>query len=268
VRIYADYLLGQVEELLTHYGKIDVMWFDFSYTRSNSNPDWMKKGWRGKGKDDWQSERLMKLIRRLQPHVVLNDRLELTGDIKTPEQVQPREWVRVDGKPVVWEACQTFSGSWGYHRDETTWKSPQQLIQMLVNTVSCGGNLLMNVGPTGRGEFDERALSALASYGAWMRVHSRAIYGCTQSDFKAPADCRFTQNGKRLYLHVYSWPYRHIHAEGLAGKVEYMQLLNDASEIRWREPSADADKKKGTLTIEVPIVKPRVEVPVIEIFLR
>src|SRR5207302_10546830 len=121
------------------------------------------------------------LVRELQPHVIVDNRLDLppeTADIHTPEQFQPREWVHVDGKPVVWEACQTFSGSWGYHRDEASWKSPEQLVRMLIHTVATGGNLLMNVGPTARGTFDCRALDALGVYRDWMRLHGRSIYAC------------------------------------------------------------------------------------------
>ncbi|MHC4886265.1 MAG: alpha-L-fucosidase [Planctomycetota bacterium] len=274
IKKYAKYLHGQVKELLTEFGKIDILWFDFSYAGAK----WAEEGgFKGKGHKDWQSAKLLKLIRKLQPHIILNDRLDLEGswDIKTPEQWQPQEWVKVDGKPVVWEACQTFSGSWGYHRDESTWKSPEQLIQMLVNSVSCGGNLLMNVGPTGRGEFDERALAALEEYGRWMRVHERSITGCTASKFKAPKDCRITQNGKKLYIHLFSWPFRHLHMEGLAGKVEYAQLLNDASEVAWNEMDSSmphgacqAQGKKGTVIFELPVVKPNVTVPVIEVFLK
>ena len=275
VRKYAAYLHGQVEELLTRFGTVDILWFDFSYSgRLWKHPDFeMKKN--GKGRKDWQSEKLIKLVRKLQPNIIVNDRLEIDQDIKTPEQYQPRDWVRVDGKKVVWEACQTFSGSWGYHRDEQTWKSPEQLVQMLVNSVACGGNLLMNVGPTGRGEFDERALGALDVYARWMRVHQRAIYGCTASRFTPPADCRYTQNGKRLYLHVFNWPFRNIHCDGLAGKVEYTQLLNDASEIRWTEPGTQevhgnmtVGTRPGSIVLELPVIKPNVAVPVIEIFLK
>ena len=176
------------------------------------------------------------MIRELQPGIILNDRLEVGGDIKTPEQFQPREWVTCNGQPVVWEACQTFSGSWGYHRDEESWKSLDQLIQMLIDTVSKGGNLLLNVGPTGRGEFDARALDRLAGMGEWMRRHGRAIYGCTQApdDIQAPQDCRLTYNPQtnRLYVHIFAWPYRHLHLDGMAGRVAYAQLLNDASEVK------------------------------------
>lgn len=206
------------------------------------------------------------MVRELQPGILINDRLQIDQDIKTPEQYQPREWLRVNGKPVVWEACHTFSGSWGYHRDEATWKSVDMLIKMLIDTVSKGGNFLLNVGPTGRGEFDARALDRLAGIGEWMKRHSRSIYGCTQApeEFVCPQDCRYTYNPdkNRLYLHVFSWPFKHIHLDGMAGKVEYAQLLNDASEITFKE------HEDGTLTLNIPVKAPDVAVPVIELFLR
>jgi alpha-L-fucosidase len=269
IRRYVEYLHGQARELLTDFGKVDIMWFDFSY----SQRDW---GWsRGKGKDDWQSEKLMAMVRELQPHIIVNDRLEIGGDIKTPEQYQPRGWLAVDGKPVVWEACQTFSGSWGYYRDEYTWKSTEMLIQMLIDTVSKGGNMLLNVGPNARGELDTRAIERLRGMGEWMRLHGRSIYGCTASDFTPPPDARYTQNDDRLYLHMFAWPFKHIHLEGLAGRVEYAQLLNDASEIRMHviDPHQQAQNTAmsgtaGTLTLELPIRKPPVAVPVIELFLK
>lgn len=265
---YTEYLHGQTRELLTNFGKIDILWYDFSYSDRpyNNLP--------GKGKDDWQSKKLLKMIRKLQPEIIINDRLEIDQDLKTPEQYQPLEWVKVNGKPVVWEACQTFSGSWGYYRDETSWKSPEQLIQLLINSVALGGNLLMNVGPTGRGEFDSRALSALTVYGEWLKKHGRAIYGCTQSQYTAPAECRFTQNGKRLYLHILNWPFKYIHLEGLAGKIEYAQFLHDASEVKWLEQdriegnaSLASGQEKNPVVLEIPVTKPDVTVPVVELFL-
>jgi len=265
---YRAYLHGQVRELLTEFGRVDILWCDFSFP----GPD-------GKGKEDWDSEGLVKMIRQLQPHIILNDRLDLPeeADIRTPEQWQPREWVTVDGKPVVWEACQTFSGSWGYHRDEATWKSVEQLVRMLISTVSRGGNLLLNVGPTARGEFDSRALERLAGIGEWMKRHSRSIYGCTQAppEFPEPQDCRLTYNpeARRLYVHVFAWPTGQLHLDGFAGKVKYAQLLNDASELPMSEPdphqkTMQGGRPRNTLTLRLPIRKPEVTVPVIELFLK
>ena len=263
---YIEYLHGQVRELLTGFGRIDILWCDFSYPE------------RGKGRDDWDSPRLYRMIRDLQPHVVLNDRLDLDDgwDIRTPEQWQPQSWITVDGQPVVWEACQTFSGSWGYHRDEASWKSVGQLVRMLVDTVSKGGNLLLNVGPTGRGEFDRRALDRLQGMGDWMRLHGRSIYGCTQApaEFALPADCRLTYHPdrKRLYVHLFAWPFRHLHLPGYAGKVAYAQLLNDASEVRMQAVSEHHQRVEGiaadTVVLELPVLQPDTPVPVIELFLR
>ncbi|MEM7531358.1 MAG: alpha-L-fucosidase [Chloroflexota bacterium] len=262
---YAEYLHGQTRELLTQFGKIDIMWFDFSY------PGREYKGLPGKGREDWQSETLMKMVRELQPGIMVNNRLDLPAenvDVHTPEQYQPREWIHIDGQPVVWEACQTFSGSWGYHRDESSWKSPAQLVEMLINCVATGGNLLMNVGPTGRGLFDERAEDALDVYAKWMRLHARSIYGCTQSEYTAPSGCRFTQNGNMLYLHIFNWPFKHIYLDGLKDKVEYAQLLNDASEVRFSQPRLAMTDETESLVLELPVQKPNVVVPVVELFLK
>jgi alpha-L-fucosidase len=265
---YAEYVRNQVTELLTRFGQIDILWCDFSY------PGRDYRGMPGKGREDWESEKLVTLIRELQPKILLNNRLDLpeAADFYTPEQVQPPSWPVVDGEHVVWETCQTFSGSWGYHRDEATWKSPGQLIRMLVNSVACGGNLLMNVGPTARGTWDQRALDALAVYRDWMALHAEAIHGCTQSDFTPPQDCRLTQNGDALYVHVFAWPFRFLLFEGMADKVAFAQLLHDGSEVEmnampeWQLESLGLDA--NTLVLTLPVNKPDVVVPVIKLHLK
>lgn len=266
---YARYLHGQTRELLSGYGPIDVMWYDFSYSQNKYGK------LPGKGKAHWQSEKLMKIVRRLQPNILVNDRLEVGGDLVTPEQYQPRGWMERGGKRVLWEACQTLNGSWGYHRDNQDWKSVDMLVKMLVDTVSKGGNLLLNVGPNARGEFEPRALDRLRGMGEWMRLHNRSIYDCTASEFTAPVDCRYTQNGNRLYLHLYSWPFKHVHLEGLSERIEYAQLLNDGSEIPFKinDPSKVAQnitaaETAGAVTLTLPIASPPVVLPVVEIFLK
>lgn len=168
---YAEYLHGQVRELLTDYGKIDIIWFDFTPKE--------------KSHADWQSEKLVALVHELQPDILINDRLDFpeSADFVTPEQYQPKEWPTRDGKRVIWEACQTLNGSWGYDRDNLTWKSPEILVQLLIDSVSKGGNVLLNVGPTARGEFDPLARETLAELGEWTRVHGRSIYAATASGF-------------------------------------------------------------------------------------
>lgn len=282
---YADYLHGQVRELLTSYGRVDTLWFDFSFARFEQ---FARDSFEfNKGREAWRSEELLAMIRELMPSVLLTDRLDLDlplsgGDVKTPEQSQPLKWVTtmVEGQevPVVWEACQTFSGSWGYYRDEHDWRSTKQLISTLIDCVSKGGNLLLNVGPTARGEIDRRALDRLAGIGRWMKYHSRSIYGCTQAppdDFATPRDCRLTYNPdkNRLYVHLLNWPYKFVHLQGRAytERVEYAQLLHDASELgaldAWHANHLDLGP--DTCTLRLPQRQPEtVEVPVIELFLK
>ncbi|MFI6482650.1 alpha-L-fucosidase [Nonomuraea sp. NPDC050663] len=261
---YTGYLHGQVRELLTNYGRIDTMWFDFSYEG---------RGFGAKGPAEWRSTELEELVRSLQPGILINNRLGLgTGDFRTPEQVIPPGGLPGAG---VWEACQTLNGSWGYHRDNLDWKPVDLLLKMLVDTVSKGGNMLLNVGPNARGEFEPRALERLSGVGEWMRLHARSIRGAGASEFTPPQDCRYTQRGDRLYLHLLSWPLKHLFLPGLAGKVRYAQFLHDASEVQMvqldpNEPFHHYLRgvPDDTLTLQLPVTRPDVTVPVIEMFLR
>ena len=263
---YAEYMRNQVTELLTNYGKIDILWFDFSYEHDPRFPDWMK----GKGKDEWEAEELIATARRLQPGIIIDNRTGLEQDLWTPEQYQLLEWPRhkETGELVTWEACQTFSGSWGYYRDEMTWKSPKMLIQMLIN-----------IGPTSRGYFDSRAEAALQAYADWMKVNSRSIYGCTMAEPEllklCPNGCKFTQSedGKRLYIHLFEYPYQYLELNGFAGKVDYMQFLHDGSELLFEEKqlshfSEGRTQRDDLLAVKLPVVEPNVIVPVIEVFLK
>ena len=280
VRKYAEYMRNQLTELLTNYGKIDILWLDFSYTHPDpaAVKPWMQHGG-GKGKNEWESEKLISLVRSLQPNIIIDNRADLEQDLWTPEQYQVLSWPKhpKTGERVTWEACQTFSGSWGYHRDEKSWKSPRMLIEMLINTVCIGGNLLMNVGPTSRGNFDKRADAALEVFGEWMRLNGRSIYGCTMADpeLPVPRGCRFTQSadGKRLYVHLMEYPYAFLEMRGFAGKVDYAQFLHDGSEIKFTEKSSTHFSECRTeaddlLVLELPVPAPDVTVPVIELFLK
>lgn len=265
---YRTYLHNQVRELMSNYGKIDILWLDFSFPGKN-----------GKGHEDWNSVDLIKMVRKLQPQILVNDRLDLkeyddAWDFQTPEQVKVPGWPTLNGKRIAWETCQTFSGSWGYYRDETTWKDAKQLIVLLAESVSKGGNLLLNVGPTARGMFDERAQQSLKSMGDWMKFNSRAIYGCTQAPetFKRPDNTLLTYNPttKRLYVHLLDYPLQSFILPGYKGKIKYAQFLHDGSEIKMGTPSnrwTDQDVSKD-VSLSLPVLKPNLEVPVIELILQ
>ena len=278
---YTEYMRNQVTELLTNYGKIDIMWFDFSW-RSEAGPEETDPLKRGKDEEDWESERLLALIRSLQPDILINNRLSSTrnlGDIRTPEQSTQSAWVRdpQTKELAVWEVCHTFSGAWGYHRDEHSWKTSRMVIESLIRTVGHGGNLLMNVGPTARGAFDERATERLADIAKWMRYNSRSIYGCTQPEecFKAPEGTMLTESddGKRLYVHLLSYPLTYLVLNDIADRVEYAQMLHDGSEVAFRKNYRQtgqftAKAVEGAITFTLPMPPPCDEIPVLEIFLK
>lgn len=260
---YQEYMKNQVRELLTNYGEISIIWFDFSFPGKN-----------GKGRADWDSENLLKLARSLQPGIIVDDRLDLKDveggwDFTTPEQYKVDKWPEYNGKRVAWETCQTFSGSWGYYRDETTWKSSAQLLELLIESVSKGGNLLLNVGPTARGVFDYRAQDRLSAMGEWMKYNSRSVYNCTEAPaiFKAPANTLLTYNPvtKRLYIHLLSYPMGNLVLTDMADKVKYIQFLHDASEVRYSQGNGPA---ANNLSLTLPVLQPPVEIPVLEVILK
>jgi alpha-L-fucosidase len=295
---YRAYLHGQVSELLTEYGDIDVFWPDFSVpidmpgVARNHTMEQARAIARYLGDDpetiefkwgpDWDADGLLRMIQRLQPSILVNDRLGLADgyDFVTPEQQLPDELPTRDGRPVPWEICQTFSGSWGYHRDESSWKSVEELVALLATTVSGGGNLLLNVGPTARGEFDSRALDRLAGIGDWMRRHARSIHGCGRApeDIRAALDesplhhttvVTYSAADHRAYLHLVQWPSGPLVLRRLAHRVRYVQLLNDASEIL-AAPAAEraaAGAGPDDVVLTLPTRRPDVAIPVLELFL-
>ncbi len=268
--IYREYMKNQVRELLTNYGKIDIIWLDYSYP-----------GEFGKGRDDWGSVELLKMVRELQPDILVNDRLDLKEyrdgwDFTTPEQFKVQSWPEIDGEKIPWETCQTLSGSWGYYRDEHTWKDNKQLLVLLIESVSKGGNVLLNVGPTGRGLIDYRARQALKEIGDWMKYNSRAIYNCTQApeEFEAPEHSILTYNPEtnRLYIHLIDYPITNYRLPGMRGKVKYAQFLHDASELLITTPYGHHRQgdiaTEEDLNLRLPVIKPNIRIPVIELILK
>jgi alpha-L-fucosidase len=268
---YRKYIKNQVRELLSNYGKIDIIWLDYSFPA----------GKHGKGRDDWDSENLIKMVRELQPGIIVNDRLDLLDfeggwDFTTPEQYKVSQWPERNGKKIPWETCQTFSGSWGYYRDEATWKNTRQLLVLLIESVSKGGNLLLNVGPTARGTFDNRAREKLAAMGEWMEVNSPSIYNCTQApdEFSSPDNCLLTYNPEtnRLYVHLLDYPLSRFTMYGFGGKIKYAQFLHDRSEIQFGIPRHNVTYQESLdeqdIILMLPVIKPDVEIPVIELILN
>lgn len=266
---YREYLHGQVRELLTGYGEIDYLFFDFTDSET-------KEGWPGKHAEDWDAERLLALCRELQPAMLVNDRLGIPGDFVTPEEYQPTEPLERDGEPLVWEACQTTNGSWGYDRDNQDMKSAGLLMRMLADSVSMDGNMLLNIGPDGRGAIAPRDRRLLGEIGDWMELHRDAIVGAGHAEFTPPREGVYTRRGDRLYLHLFAWPLGFVHLPELAGRVSYARFLHDGSWLAtsvtdphhqpFGAPSAGGST--GTLHVALPARRPEVALPVIELTLR
>lgn len=207
---YLEYMHNQVRELCTNYGKIDLLWFDFSYD------EFCGEGWRAK--------ELVEMVRSLQPDVLINSRLEASGgslgtlltnspspwsgDFANPEQVvPPMPLMRPDGTNVCWEACQTMNNSFGYTDADRNFKSTKTCIHQLVNCVSKNGNYLLNVGPDARGNIPPKSQKILEEIGDWMNLNSESIYGChaTSMDIES-FGCRVTSKDNVVYLHVMEQP--------------------------------------------------------------
>jgi alpha-L-fucosidase len=244
---YLDYFHGQVTELLTEYGKIDIVWFDFSYD------DLTGKAWR--------AAELAKTVRALQPHILIDNRLGASGegnrrfgtqppeiysgDFACPEQIIPPEGL-VDGnqQPVPWEACLTLNKNWGYCAADRDYKSPRQIIRALVECVSKNGNMLLNVGPNAKGEIPVESERILEKVGEWMRRNGDSLYGCGQADFPKPEWGRYTQKGNRLYAHIDERGIGPINFRGLNGKIKQARMLADGSELQFVESFMTTDYAK------------------------
>ena len=259
---YRTYLHDQVREILTNYGRIDLMWFDGSY------PDTAHI---------WDMPALSAMARKLQPGILIS-RLPGYDDFATPEQTIPQQGLfNEDGTPKHWEGCQVLHGEWCYVRDKH-WKTVPELVQMLVRHTSRGGNLLLNVGPTSRGRLDDHTVSLLRGLGDWMAWNSRAIHNSSgaPAEFPEPEGCRYTWNPekKTLYCHFFCWPDRRIDLPNLAGKVDYAQFLHDGSEIRFTETlpgniHGPQDPGEGALRLALPVSSPEnCAMPVAELFLK
>ncbi|MBP7402291.1 MAG: alpha-L-fucosidase [Clostridia bacterium] len=233
---YLEYMHGQVRELCTNYGRLDILWFDFSYDDMVG--------------EKWQADRLMRMVRELQPDVLVDNRLETSGegfgsiledeplpwsgDFASPEQIIPPEGlVNRRGEPVPWEACITMNKNWGYCAGDLAFKPASMIVRKLAECVSKGGNLLLNVGPDARGRIPAESLRILGEVGDWMQLNGKSLYGCGRAELPKPEWGRYTQSGNRIYAHVMEPPIGPLHLPGIdAQRVKSIRLLRDGSEVR------------------------------------
>ncbi|MBI5095279.1 MAG: alpha-L-fucosidase [Candidatus Hydrogenedentes bacterium] len=230
---YLDYMKGELRELLTNYGQIGVIWFD--------------GGWEHKP-EELHSEEVTKMIRSIQPDIIINDRINIPQDFNTPEQNIPE--TGIPGRD--WETCMTMNDTWGFKTNDTKWKSNETLIRYLVDIASKGGNFLLNVGPTAEGLIPQASVERLAAMGQWMKVNGDAIYGTTASPFKHLGWGRCTVKPGVLYLHVFDWPADgKLVAAGLKNAVKKAYLLSDA-----KKTALEAKNTPDGVAITVPAKAP------------
>jgi alpha-L-fucosidase len=223
---------AQIEELMTGYGPVDILWLDAGQVRPPQQ--------------DIDMPKLAAMARRHQPGLIVVDRT-VTGryeNYRTPEQEVPEKAL-----PFVWETCMTMGDQWSYKPDDR-YKSTHRLVHLLVDIVAKGGNFLLNVGPSPDGELPPEALKRLDEIGAWMKVNGDAIYGTRAiAPYKEGRTC-LTRKKDRLYL-IY------LGEEGQAGppaeirvaavrKARTVRMLGTEQPVDWR-----VDDRQG-LTIRVP----------------
>jgi len=232
---YLCYMHGHVRELCTNYGKIDIMWFDFSYDDMIG--------------EKWKSIELVSMARSLQPHLIIDNRLSVNsmgtdffkpkadnaiGDFTTPEQFIPVNGIFDDeGNRAVWEACVTMNNSWGYNETDRYFKPPEMIIRKLVECVSKGGNMLLNVGPDARGRFPRQSVETLESVGEWMSRNSESIYNCGYAGIDKPETGRITSKPGKVYYHIMESPVGgYIELSGLKKEeIVKVRMLSSGAEL-------------------------------------
>ena len=236
---YLEYMHNQVKELCTEYGKLDVMWFDFSYGEMTG--------------EKWRATELVNMIRSYQPDVIIDNRLEInrvgqnslaldmpndySGDFVSPEQIIPPDGLKdVNGNDLVWEACVTMNNNWGYCAKDKNFKRPETILKKLVECVSKGGNLLLNVGPDAKGNIPPESMEILTKLGKWMQKNGKSIYGCGASGLPKPENGRMTRKGNKIYYHIMENAIGSIPLYGIErDKVERIRLLEDGTEVQMED---------------------------------
>ncbi len=211
---FVEYTHGLIRELLTNYGKVDILWYDVAWPLD------------AKG---WESEKMNKMVFELQPNIIVNNRNKLPGDFSTPEQ-----HIRAT-KGKAWEACMTMNNSWGYQKADDDWKSPKTIVRNLITCARQGGNYLLNIGPKPDGSVPQESIDILTTTGKWMDKHGDTIYKSEPCQVGRSNYCGFTRNGNTLYVHVHFWPGEAIAIGGLRTKVKAVKMYTTGKPLEFKQ---------------------------------
>ncbi|HLH19164.1 MAG TPA: alpha-L-fucosidase [Bryobacteraceae bacterium] len=237
-RRFVEYTHGLIRELMTNYGKIDVLWYDVAWPLD------------AKG---WESEKMNEMVFKLQPDIIVNNRNKLEGDFATPEQ-------RIQAEKRAWESCMTMNDSWGYQRADDNWKTPKTIVRNLITCAHDTGNYLLNIGPKPDGSVPEESVRILTAVGKWMDRNGQAIYQTDPCQPHRSNYASFTRTGNTLYMHVHFWPGSTVALAGLRNQVKSARLLATGKEVKFEQekfrvrftglPEQAPDTPVTTLAIE------------------
>ena len=214
-RRFVDYIHTHVRELMTNYGKIDVLWYDVAWPLDAHG---------------WESQRMNDMVFSLQPDIIVNNRNKLDGDFSTPEQQ-----IRAETGGRAWESCMTMNGSWGYQAADDQWKTPKTIVKNLISCSRDGGNYLLNIGPRGDGSVPEPSVNVLESVGAWMDRNGDTIYGSDPCQPRRSSYAMFTRKGNTLFMHVHAWPGETLAIAGLLVPVTSIRLRATGANVRFTQ---------------------------------
>ena len=202
-KCFVDYTHGQIRELMSNYGKIDILWYDMAVPLNA---------------EEWRSPEMNGMVFQLQPDIIINNRNLIPGDFSTPEQsTQP-------GKGD-WESCMTINDSWAFLEGDNNWKSTKQLVQNLVECARDGGNYLLDIGPRADGSVPEAGVSRLRAMGKWLEKNGDAVYATQKCRFPHGNIGAYTRRGNTLYTIIYFWPGDTMTVGGVKFKVKSARFL-------------------------------------------
>ena len=212
-RRFVDYIHGQVRELCTNYGKVDILWYDVNWPLTP---------------EGWESVEMNRMVRKLQPDILINNRSGIPEDFQTPEQ-------RIQAFDVPWEACMTMNDSWGYQRADDNWKSPKTVVRNLLTCTRDQGNYLLNIGPKPDGSIPEPSVEILTEVGRWMDKYNELIHRADRCQVKRSEFALFTREGNKLFIHAYFWPGETLAVGGLQQKVVSAKLYGSNQPVRFQQ---------------------------------
>jgi alpha-L-fucosidase len=209
---FIEYYRQQVRELMTSYGKIDILWYDGCIPKP------------------LDGDATNAMVRQLQPHILINSRLGKQDIVNSEQAIVPPK-----DPNVLWEACMTLNDNWGYHAGDQNWKTPRQVVRMLAETAKGGGNLLLNVGPRGDGTIPEPSQEILRTVGGWLKCNGEFLAGSQRSPFTWSTSGMVTVKGSTVYLHLLHSPGREFCYAEIKNRVLAARLVDGNRPLTFRQ---------------------------------